>query len=78
MVVTMAEPFALASESPDLYRNFVIAVPLPRRRFVRGVELRPGNPRIVHHAFLYVDPTPQSRRLSMRQDQPGFPDYQFE
>src|SRR5262249_6575202 len=47
-------------------------IPLDRSRFVKGVEFRPGSPRVVHHAFVNVDETRQTRRLAERQNPPGF------
>ncbi|HKS38065.1 MAG TPA: tetratricopeptide repeat protein [Verrucomicrobiae bacterium] len=72
LVVTMPEPYLLSAEGRDVYRNFVIRVPLAATRYVRGVELRSGNPRVVHHAFIKVDPTAQSRRLDAEEVEPGF------
>jgi hypothetical protein len=73
LVVTMAAAYTLPAEGKDVYRNFVIPVPLTARQFVKAVEFRPGNARIVHHAFLKVDRTRQSRRLDGRDGLPGFP-----
>jgi len=73
LVVTMAASYTLPAEGKDVYRNFVIPVPLTARRYVKAVEFRPGNAKIVHHAFLKVDRTRQSRRLDGRDGAPGFP-----
>jgi hypothetical protein len=72
LIVTMPEPYALAAEGRDVYRNFVLPVPLAASRYVRGVELRPGNPKVVHHAFVKVDRTAQSRRQDARDTGSGF------
>jgi mono/diheme cytochrome c family protein len=72
LVVTMPEPYLLKAEGRDVYRNFVIRAPLAATRYVKGVELRPGNPKVVHHAFIKVDPTAQSRRLDAEDMEPGF------
>ena len=72
LVIRMAEPYALPGDGPDVYRNFVIRIPTATRRFVRGVELQPGNPRIVHHAFLRIDATDESRRRDAQEPGPGF------
>src|SRR5207247_302604 len=37
-----------------------------------AVEFNPGNPKIVHHAFINVDVTRQSRRQAERENPPGF------
>lgn len=63
-VVTLPTPYTLVAEGRDLYQNFVMPINLPTNRFVRGVEFRPGNRRVVHHAFIYLDPTSESRRLA--------------
>ena len=55
LVVSMPEPFPVPAEGRDVYRNFVLPIPLDRARFVRGVEFRPGNTRVVHHAFVLID-----------------------
>jgi tetratricopeptide (TPR) repeat protein len=73
LVVTMPTPYTLGAEGPDQYRNFVIPVPVTERRYVRAWELKTGNARIVHHAFLYFDRTRRSRRLANQSTVPGFP-----
>jgi hypothetical protein len=72
LVATMAKPYQLGQEGPDVYRNFVIRLPLERDRLVRAVEFAPGNPRIVHHAFIRVDEEGQARKLDGRDGGPGF------
>ena len=68
----MPEAFKLQAEGRDVYRSFVIPVPLDGTRYVRAVELRPGNPKIVHHAVLQIDRTRSSRRLDEQDPEPGF------
>ena len=72
LVVGMPQPYELGPEGPDVYRNFVVPTSLTRRRFVRAVEFRPGNPSVVHHAFIKVDRTGESRRLEELDPEPGF------
>ncbi|MGI9244908.1 MAG: tetratricopeptide repeat protein [Verrucomicrobiales bacterium] len=73
LVVTMGEPFRLPADGEDIYRNFVIPIPLDRARYVRAMELRPGNPRVVHHAFMLIDTSRESRRLDALDEPPGYP-----
>ncbi len=72
LIVTMPESFTLPADGRDVYRNFVLPVPVDRARFVRGVEFRPGNPRIVHHAFVLVDDHGGSVALDAADPGPGF------
>src|SRR5213075_2779268 len=73
LVIRLPEPYTLAAEGKDVYRNFVIPIPTTRKRYVRAVEFEPGNGRVVHHAFLYLDPTRDSRRRDEEDREPGFP-----
>jgi tetratricopeptide (TPR) repeat protein len=72
LIVSMEESFALPADGPDVYRNFVIALPNASRKFVRGLEFRPDNSRAIHHAFLRIDPTRESRRRDALEASPGF------
>src|SRR5262245_5728321 len=72
LILTMPQPYTLAAEGKDVYRNFVIPAPLSTARYVRAVEFQPGNSKIVHHAFIKVDRTRQSRRLDGKDGAPGF------
>jgi Flp pilus assembly protein TadD len=71
LVVEMPEPYSLARDGKDLYRNFVIPAPLKETRFVRAFEFHPGN-RAVHHVRIKLDPTRQSRLLDQKDAEPGF------
>lgn len=72
LVVQASSAYTLSADGKDVYRNVVIPVPLTGNRFVSAVEFRPDNPRVVHHAFINVDETRQSRRLAEKQSPPGF------
>ena len=63
--------YVLPSGGTDHFRNFVVAVPSSVRRYVRGLELHP-NSRSVHHANIFVDPTPTSRRMDREDPAPGY------
>jgi len=72
LVVEMPQAFTLAAADGDVFRNFVIPTPSGPRRYVTAVELRPGNPKVVHHAVLTVDETTSSRELDRRDPDVGF------
>ena len=73
VVLTLQEPFMLPAEGVDVFRNFVLSIPVSTPRWVKAVELRPGNPRIVHHALIQVDRSRSSRRRDEEDPEPGFP-----
>ena len=61
LVFKMEKPYTLRASGEDVYRNFVIPIPIPETRYVKAVELRPGNKRAVHHANILIDPTLSSK-----------------
>jgi tetratricopeptide (TPR) repeat protein len=72
LVITLPEPYTLAAGGPDVLRSFVIPIPVTTTRYVKGVEFRPGNNRVVHHANMRVDRTSSSRLLDQADPEPGF------
>src|SRR6266550_2627847 len=47
-VVTLSQPYLLPPDGGDVLRVFVIPIPLAAARYVKGLEFRVGNPRVVH------------------------------
>jgi Flp pilus assembly protein TadD len=72
LVVTLAQPFTLPAEGTDVFRIFVLPIPVEAERYVRGIEFRPGNARVVHHANIRVDPTSASRLQDEADPAPGY------
>ena len=58
LVVQLPQPYVLlAGANTDSWPRFVLPVPVSGTRYVRGVEIRPGNPKIVHYCYIAVDRT---------------------
>jgi hypothetical protein len=72
LVVTLSRPYTLGPEGTDIFRIFAIPIPTDGVRFVRALEFRPGNARVVHHANIRVDKTTASRRLDDDDPLPGY------
>lgn len=72
MVLHVKRPFHLPADSPEVFWNFVISVPLTKERWVRAVDIRPGNARVIHHASVIVDRSGSGRRHETS-DGGGFP-----
>ena len=72
LVITLPQPYTLPAEGTDAFHIFVLPIPVDRGRFVRGLEFRPGNPKVVHHANIRIDTTPASRRLDDADPAPGY------
>lgn len=71
LVLELAEPYTLPAEA-DVFRNFVIESTVTGTHWVRTVEFRPGNPRVVHHVVLQIDRTGSTRQFDERDPGPGF------
>jgi hypothetical protein len=68
----MAKPFAVPADGPDIYRCFVIPIPLEKDMMVRAVEFRPGNHSLVHHAIMFLDASGAGRRKDAQDEEQGF------
>ena len=76
LAVTLPAPYTLPADGPDVFRNLVMPLPVTETRWVKTVELRPGNPQFVHHAIMAVDDTSSSRRSAAEEpEQPGQPGF---
>jgi Tfp pilus assembly protein PilF len=72
VVVELPEPYVLRPGASDEFRNFVLPIPVAATRFVRGIEVHPGNRHVVHHATLGVDRSRSSRLLDAEDPAPGY------
>jgi tetratricopeptide (TPR) repeat protein len=72
LVLTISEPYSLSADGKDIYRKFVLPVPITERKYVRAYEFDPGNRKIVHHAMIRIDSTGWSRYLDKQDPLPGF------
>jgi tetratricopeptide (TPR) repeat protein len=72
LVVTMDRAFTVPGTGGDVYRHFVLPIPLSERKFVSAWELRAGNSPALHHATMEIDQTGMSRHLDLQDPAPGY------
>ena len=72
LVATMPAAYEVRAEGTDVFRNFVVPVPIASSRYVRAIEFRPGNPRVLHHAVVLYDRTGTARHKEGLDGQPGY------
>ncbi len=72
LVVTMSEPFKISADTRDVFRKFVIRVPIEETKYVREFEFDPGNRNVIHHMRLRVDESSLSRSQDLQDPLPGF------
>jgi tetratricopeptide (TPR) repeat protein len=68
LILTATKPLTLPPQGTDTYWNFIFPVPIQETRWVKAVEIRPGDKRYVHHANILVDRAGASRQ---REAEPG-------
>jgi Tfp pilus assembly protein PilF/mono/diheme cytochrome c family protein len=68
LILTATKPLTLPPQGRDTYWNFIFPVPIQETKWVKAVEIRPGDKRYVHHANILVDRAGASR---MREPEPG-------
>jgi Flp pilus assembly protein TadD len=72
LVLQAPAPYHLRADGPDEYWNFVLPLNLPAPRWVKAIEIRPGNARVVHHANVLIDRS-RSARVQEKTPGAGFP-----
>ena len=72
LIVSMSEPITVPAEGQEIFRAFVMPLGLTEDKFVRAVQLRPSNRRVVHHALMFLDITGDSRKRDAAEPGPGF------
>jgi hypothetical protein len=71
-VFRIAEPFAIPADGGDVFRSFVLPLPLDDDQQVVAFEFRPGNRRVVHHAKLFLVPEGSVQARDAADPGPGF------
>lgn len=74
LIITPERGYHLGADGDDVYRNFVVKTNVSEDRWVRAVEVHPGNRAIVHHVINYIDANGVSDRLEGKEKdgEPGY------
>ena len=74
MTLSAQRDYKLAAEGKDVYRNFVIKTDLKEPKWIRAIDVEPGNRRIVHHVIAFLDEGERAKRLeeAANDGQPGY------
>jgi tetratricopeptide (TPR) repeat protein len=68
LVIKAEKPYLLPASGSDQYWNFIFRTPVNRTRWLKGIEVRPGDQRVVHHANVLVDRMESAR---LQESSPG-------
>jgi len=74
LVLTLSDPYEVGPTGNDVFRCFVLPTNLTEDRFVQAIEVKPSNPRVVHHALLFIDTAGKGRELQRLQQKVLFKD----
>ena len=64
LVLSLPKSFQLPADGPEVFWNFVVPTEIAGKRFVKTVDINPGNRRAVHHIVGLIDGTGTARRLA--------------
>lgn len=67
-----SKSYSLGAEGDDVYRCFVVPTSFAEGRYVTGVEVHPGNRKVVHHVIAYLDSSGAARSRDGKDGAPGF------
>jgi Flp pilus assembly protein TadD/mono/diheme cytochrome c family protein len=62
MVLHVTHPYQVPAAATEIFWNFILPVPVKAERWVRAIEVRPGNPKVFHHANVIIDRSGSARR----------------
>jgi tetratricopeptide (TPR) repeat protein len=68
IILNVARPYHVAADGPEIFWNFVIPVPVKTTRWVKAMEIRPGNQKVFHHANVILDRSGSALR---KETEPG-------
>ena len=66
LILTVGDDMQIGPTGDDHFRCFVLPTNLTEDKYVAAVEVRPGNPRVVHHALLFIDTKGLARNLESK------------
>jgi Flp pilus assembly protein TadD len=73
LILKVTSPMQVSASGTDLFRNFILPVPITQTKYIRAMEIKPGAPRVVHHANVLIDRTASLRRQHSNDWQQGIP-----
>jgi len=72
LVYWVPETYNLPATVDDEYRCFVLPEKIEQDLWYSGMEIKPGNPKVVHHVIVFADPSNAARERDAADPAPGF------
>jgi peroxiredoxin len=67
LVLTVPEEITVGPAGRDFFRCVVLPTNLDEDKYVVALEMRPGNPRVLHHTLNFIDRTGKARELEQKE-----------
>jgi len=61
LILRVESAMQVPASGTDLFHNFILPVPITQTKYIRAMEIKPGTPRVVHHANVLIDRTASLR-----------------
>jgi Tfp pilus assembly protein PilF/mono/diheme cytochrome c family protein len=68
LVLEATRAYTIPAHGPDVFYNFIFSPGISSTKYVRAIEIRPGNTHLIHHANVIVDRARSARR---QESEPG-------
>lgn len=72
VVVEAPTTVTVPADGGDIFHHWVMPIDIPADKTLVGIEFRPGNAAVVHHAIIALDTTGGSRRRDEETPEPGY------
>jgi hypothetical protein len=66
LILESPADMTLAATGPDRFQVQVFPTNLPEDKYIVAMEIRPGNPRVVHHTVNFIDTVGVARKLQAK------------
>jgi Flp pilus assembly protein TadD/mono/diheme cytochrome c family protein len=73
LILKATSAMEVPASGTDLFRNFILPVPITQTKYIRAMEIRPGAPQVVHHANVLIDRTASLRHKHPTDWEQGVP-----
>ena len=73
LILDVSSPREIPPQGTDVFLNLILPSGIKTTRWIRAMEIKPGSPRVVHHANVLIDRTASLRRLHPNDWQNGIP-----
>lgn len=64
LILSPSSDYKLAADGEDVYRNFILKADWKEPIWVKAMEVKPGNRKVVHHVIAFLDKQGRAQKLA--------------